>query len=117
MIKYYFPGKKSASSACYTRNLKKYFSPLFILAVYLVAPLLPIAQGITINPRSSLVMNGDITMVINNAPLKNNGVFTASTSTVKFSGNTDTTASYVAGTKTTTFHNLSVVKSSYGVAL
>ncbi|MEJ7587243.1 MAG: T9SS type A sorting domain-containing protein [Ferruginibacter sp.] len=48
---------------------------------------------------------------------QNNGRFTASTSTVKFSGDTDTLVSYIAGNKTTSFHNLSIVKSAYGVAL
>ncbi|MEO5889540.1 MAG: T9SS type A sorting domain-containing protein [Ferruginibacter sp.] len=98
-------------------SIKRSCLYLVTIIICLSCSMLVRAQGITINPRTTLVMNGNITMVINNAPLKNNGAFTASTSTVKFSGNTDTLVSYVAGTKTTSFHNLSIIKSSYGVAL
>ncbi len=90
---------------------------LFILAACLLNAFAATAQGIVINPRSSMVLNGDVTLVINNASLKNDGSFIPTTSTVKFSGNTDTLSSNVNGTNTTIFHNLSIVKSAYGVAL
>jgi hypothetical protein len=66
------------------------------------------AQGITIN--------GSVSMVVNNASLNNNGKFTANTSTVKFTGNTDTASSFVFGKSPTNFYNLTVVKSNYGLA-
>jgi Secretion system C-terminal sorting domain len=96
---------------------KKYFLYPISITLFITASLQVHAQGITINPRSSLVLNGNISLIFNNAPLKNNGTLTASTSTVKFSGNSDTLFTYVAGTKTTTLYNLSIIKSAYGVAL
>ncbi|MEO6721964.1 MAG: T9SS type A sorting domain-containing protein [Ferruginibacter sp.] len=96
---------------------KKFLLYLLCGMFCVVAGLSAHAQSLTINPRSSLVLNGNITLVINNAALKNNGTFTASTSTVKFSGNSDTVNSYVSGVQKTTFHNLSIIKAAYGVAL
>ena len=90
---------------------------LFLTILYAISSLKVVGQGVTINPRTNLVMHGNITLVVNNAALQNNGTFTASTGTVKFSGKTDTLISYVGGSQPTTFHNLSIVKSAYGVAL
>lgn len=75
------------------------------------------AQQIVINPRSSMVLNGNVSLVINNAAFQNNGTFAAGESTVNFSGHNDTTISYVSGKNSTTFNNLSVSKSANGVAL
>ena len=75
------------------------------------------AQEITITPGTNLVLNGSVFLVVNNAALKNNGAFIASASTVNFSGHRDTLISYLAGTSSTIFNNLSVTKSAYGVAL
>ncbi|MEP7143432.1 MAG: T9SS type A sorting domain-containing protein [Ferruginibacter sp.] len=117
MIKFYSPLNAIAVFIGSALWFKKYFLCLINITLCIAGPLFIQAQGITINPRTSLVLNGNITLVINNAPLKNNGTFTASTSTVKFSGNTDTLTAYVAGSKSTTFHNLSIIKSANGVAL
>ena len=75
------------------------------------------AQELTISPRSSLVMNGNVSLVVNNAAFINNGSFNAGTGTVHFKGHNDTTVSYVSGSNSTTFYNLSITKSSYGLAL
>lgn len=75
------------------------------------------AQEITITPGTNLVLNGSVFLVVNNAALKNNGAFVASASTVNFTGHLDTLISYLAGGSSTTFNNLSVTKSAYGVAL
>ena len=75
------------------------------------------AQELTIYPGSNMVLNGNVSLVVNNAALKNNGTFAAGSSTVTFSGNNDTLVSYLAGNSSTTFNNLSVSKAAYGVAL
>lgn len=90
---------------------------LFILVVFLLHSAFTAAQGIVINPRSSMVLNGDVTLVINNGSLKNDGSLIPTTSTVKFSGDTDTLTSNVNGSNKTIFHNLSIEKSAYGVSL
>jgi hypothetical protein len=75
------------------------------------------AQQITINPRSSLILNGSVSLIINNAAFQNNGTFSAGGSTVNFSGQNDTLVSYVSGNNASTFNNLSVSKSAYGITL
>ncbi len=75
------------------------------------------AQQIVINPRSNLILNGNVALVVNNAAFQNNGTFSAGKSTVTFSGYTDTLTSYVSGSNPTVFNNLSVAKPAYGVAL
>ena len=64
------------------------------------------AKGITVNTGAQLITNGAVQLVINNAAFVNNGTFSESLSTVKLSGNVDTTQSYFGG-NTTTFYNLS----------
>lgn len=75
------------------------------------------AQEITINPRSRMVLNGAVFLVVNNMAFQNNGSFAAGKSTVNFRGHRDTLVSYVSGSNSTTFNNLSISKSAYGVAL
>jgi len=77
------------------------------------------AQQLEINPRSSMVLNGSVSLVVNNAAFNNKGNFVAGTgnSTVAFSGHNDTLVSYVAGSNTTTFNNLTVSKTAHGLAL
>ncbi|MCY7292399.1 MAG: hypothetical protein LH615_09480, partial [Ferruginibacter sp.] len=75
------------------------------------------AQGIIIKSGSNLVLKGNVSLVINNAALHNNGIFTEGESTVKFAGHLDTTIAKVAGSQITTFYNLSVTKSAYGISL
>ncbi|MEP7142744.1 MAG: T9SS type A sorting domain-containing protein [Ferruginibacter sp.] len=75
------------------------------------------AQQIIITPGTNLILNGNVSLVLNNAALQNDGAFAAGTSTVNFIGHKDSSASYIAGSSTTTFNNLSVSKSASGVAL
>lgn len=75
------------------------------------------AQQLTINERSSLVMNGAVSLVVNNASLVNNGQFAAGNGEVKFTGNNDTTASNLAGNSATIFYDLTVNKTANGVAI
>lgn len=75
------------------------------------------AQQLTINPRSSLVLNGSVSLVINNSAFQNYGTFSAGASTVSFTGHNDTLVSYVNGNQASEFNNLSISKSANGVAL
>ncbi|CAN5662767.1 hypothetical protein BH11BAC3_BH11BAC3_20880 [soil metagenome] len=113
-MKHFYTTSKATNNS-FTFNTTALF--LLILVVNLLNTFTTTAQGITINPRSSMVLNGEVTLVINNGSLKNDGVLIPTTSTVKFSGDTDTLTSNVNGSNKTIFHNLSIVKSSYGVAL
>lgn len=108
-IKLLAPGRKLTSLEYFV------FVSLFITVNGAATTL--IAQEITINPRSNLVLNGNVSLVINNAAFQNNGLFSAGNSTVSFSGHNDTLVSYVSGANSTTFNNLSVSKTAYGVAL
>jgi hypothetical protein len=75
------------------------------------------AQEMKIYSGCNLVANGNVFIVVNNTAFKNNGTFTAGSGTVSFTGNGDTTASYISGTSTTNFNNLTVDKSAYGTAM
>lgn len=75
------------------------------------------AQEFKIYPGCNVVLNGNVQVVVNNTALKNNGIFSAGSSTVHFTGSNDTTASYLSGTSYTRFYNLTINKSSYGTAL
>lgn len=113
-MKHYYTTSKATNNG-FAFNTTGLF--LLILVVNLLNTFTTAAQGIIINPRSSMVLNGGVTLVINNGSLKNDGALIPTTSTVKFSGDTDTLTSNVNGSNKTIFHNLSIVKSSYGVAL
>ncbi len=75
------------------------------------------AQEIKIYPGLNVVMSGNVYLVANNIAFKNNGTFSAGTSTFKLIGNQDTTVAYISGTNSTSLYNLTVDKSAYGVAL
>lgn len=117
MTNFYATPTAIALSQNYALQLKRRFIFLTCVSICLAASLLVNAQSITINSRASLVMNGNVTLVVRNASFNNNGNFNAGAGTVNFSGHKDTLASYVSGNRTTTFHNLSVAKSAFGVAL
>ncbi|MEO5893037.1 MAG: T9SS type A sorting domain-containing protein [Ferruginibacter sp.] len=72
---------------------------------------------VTITPGTNLVLNGNVSLVLNNSALENNGKFAAGSSTVDFSGYNDTMVSYISGRNATTFNNLSVSKPAFGIAL
>jgi hypothetical protein len=59
------------------------------------------AQYIIINPRSQLIMNGAVYLVVKNAALINNGIIADSLGTVQFNGHKDTAFSYLSGTQAT----------------
>ncbi|MEO7767665.1 MAG: T9SS type A sorting domain-containing protein, partial [Ferruginibacter sp.] len=112
---FYLPAKPILPSVLIT-----FFGKGFLLLIVLIiggiqSPL--VAQQIAIGKRSALVLNGNVSLVINNAAFQNNGNFAAGSSTVKLTGHNDTTVSYVTGTQSTTFNNLSISKTAYGVAL
>ena len=74
-------------------------------------------QELKIYSGCNFVSNGNVFVVVNNTAFKNNGTFTAGTGTVSFTGNQDTTTSYISGTSATTFNNLTIDKSAYGTAM
>ena len=96
-----------------TVPVKKIFTCAFVMIMVLHSA----AQECKIYSGTNLVMNGAVYFVINNTAFKNNGTFTASTSNVSFTGNTDTTIAYISGTSNTRFYNLTLDKSAYGVAV
>ncbi|MDB5202314.1 MAG: type sorting protein [Ferruginibacter sp.] len=75
------------------------------------------AQEVVISAGAYMVANGRPSLVINNAALKNSGTFTAAQSTVRFSGNSDTTISFISGSSKTTFYNLITNNSTFGLAM
>ncbi|CAN5535679.1 hypothetical protein BH11BAC3_BH11BAC3_18110 [soil metagenome] len=95
-----------------------YFSKNVVLSLMLVVALISsaVAQKLNITEGSNLVLNGSVSLVLNNTAFQNNGTFSAGKSTVIFSGHNDTLKSYVAGNSITTFRNVSVSKSDKGVA-
>src|SRR5258708_2404503 len=87
---------------------------------YFIAALLPLgtwAQGITITPGASLVMNGSALLTLQDAGLTNNGNLSAGNSTILFSGTTATANSFIGGSSSTVFNNITINKSSNGVLL
>jgi hypothetical protein len=74
-------------------------------------------KQLNITPGGYLVLNGNVALVTNNAAINNNGTIGPGSSTFYFTGNSDTTLSYITGTSTTTCTNLTVNKSTYGVAI
>lgn len=75
------------------------------------------AQGIIISSGTNLVANGNIHIVINNAGLKNDGIFTVGSSTLSFTGNTGTSNSFIAGSAAVNLYNLTLNKSANGLQL
>lgn len=88
------------------------FKKSILILIIVCSKFLAAAQEVAINDRSFLVMNGNVSLVVNNAALKNNGNFSAGTGTVKFTGSQDTTNSYLTGQNSTVFYNLTVDNSS-----
>ncbi len=88
------------------------FKKSILILIIICSKFLAAAQEVAINDRSFLVMNGNVSLVVNNAALRNNGNFSAGTGTVKFTGNQDTTNSYLTGQNGIVFYNLTVDNSS-----
>ncbi len=74
------------------------------------------AQGLVITSGAKLVANGDVKLVLNDAGITSNGTIIPSTSTFIFSGSSAGT-SFVAGSATSSFYNLTMNKTANGLQL
>jgi hypothetical protein len=91
---------------------------LLVILVAIVQPLYTFSQGgIKIESGAYLVSNSTANIVVNNAGITNDGVFTAASGTVIFTGNTATANSFIAGSASTNFYDLVLNKSSNGLLL
>lgn len=90
---------------------------LFYCWALLLLGLVASAQEMNIYPGCNFILQGNINVVVNNTAFKNNGSFSAGSSTVSFTGNADTTASYINGTGNIKFYNLTLDNASYGTAV
>jgi hypothetical protein len=88
----------------------------FLLAS-LIFPLLSSAQGLQSTSGTYMTSVGPVYIVINNAGFRNDGTFTDAGGTVTFTGTTATTNSFIQGTGTTVFNNLTLNKTSNGILL
>jgi hypothetical protein len=75
------------------------------------------AQGIKISSGTSLVVNGSTYLVLTNTGLTNNGQFLPGNGTVVFTGNSVTSGSFINGSSTPGFYNLTLNKSANGMQL
>ncbi|MEO7310433.1 MAG: hypothetical protein ABIX01_08555 [Chitinophagaceae bacterium] len=75
------------------------------------------AQEVKLYSGCNVVLNGSVYVVVNNTAFSNNGVFSAGASTVVFTGTVDTAVANISGTSNTIFNNLTLNKSSFGLAL
>lgn len=90
---------------------------LLLILIIIVSIGFANSQSLTISGNSKLVMRGNVTLVVRNAALINNGTITDSAGTVQFSGDKDTTFSYLGGSSSTSLHNLSINKGGFGTAI
>src|ERR1700743_2255889 len=90
---------------------------VLLLCSFLITSINVDAQVLTMTPGSHFVVNGNSTVIMNNAALKNNGTFSSGTGTVTFTGYSDTSISYISGDSTTTLNNFTVSKAAHGVAV
>lgn len=75
------------------------------------------AQGIKIVSGSYVVVNSSAKIVISNTGFTNNGTFQSGSGDVVFTGNSATANSFIDGSSTTGFYNLTLNKSSNGMQL
>lgn len=87
------------------------------ILLFAFASSLASAQSLTINGNSKLIMKGNVSLVIRNAALINNGTLTDSAGTIQFSGDKDTTFSFVDGSSPTSVYNLHINKGGFGTAM
>lgn len=98
--------------------MKTYLSILYsLLTTLLFAPMCSRAQGIINTSGANLVVNGAVSIVVNDGGFTNDGTFTKSTGSVVFTGSTATANSFIAGTAATDFYNLTLNKSVNGLQL
>lgn len=83
----------------------------------LLLPAVLQAQGLYLTSGSQLVSSGTPSLVINNGGLRNEGTFTEAGSTLAFTGNCATSASFISGAGTMTLKNLELRKSANGMQL
>ncbi|MEJ7588612.1 MAG: hypothetical protein WKI04_13710 [Ferruginibacter sp.] len=75
------------------------------------------AQEVKMYAGCNVVLTGNIYLVVNNTAFKNDGTFVAGSSTVKFVGSNDTTIAHIDGNSNTTFNNLMLTKTAFGIAI
>lgn len=66
------------------------------------------AQGLYIGPSANLVANGNVSIVLNNTGLINNGNFDAGNSTVRVTGDLTTGQSVLGGSSLTSFNHVTI---------
>lgn len=98
--------------------LSKYIKGISVAAVLLLTGLqAAYSQGLYITNGSRLVGNGTVKIVLNNCGFTNNGTFTPGSSEVVFTGGNSTSGSFIAGTASTSFYNLTLNKTANGIQL
>lgn len=75
------------------------------------------AQQLYLKPGVKFVLNGNIALVLNDAAINNNGTIDPGSSTVHFTGYSDTAISNITGASNTILTNLRVNKQAFGVAI
>lgn len=89
-----------------------------LIAVALLLSYESKSQGGIVNTSGThLVANGSVQVVFNNAGLKNDGNFSAASSTLSFTGNTSTANSFLSGTGPINLYNLTLNKTTNGIQL
>jgi hypothetical protein len=92
-------------------------STLVLPIAFLLIPFVSFSQNLYISAGTQLVINGTAHLVMNNTAFTNNGIFSASSGTVVFTGNAATVNSFIGGSSTTSFNHLSINKSANHVQL
>jgi hypothetical protein len=93
------------------------FKKIALFTAFFLPILACTAQELKIYSGCNFVAQGNVNVVLTNTAFKNDGTFAASTSTVSFRGDSDTTISYIDGTSNTRFYNLTLNKTLYGTAV
>jgi Secretion system C-terminal sorting domain len=97
-----------------TINLK--YTTVLYIPLLLCASVIH-AQGIHIEAGASFVINGNASLVLNDAGITNNGTLDAGTGTILFKGSAATAGSFISGAGSSSFYNLSLDKSANGIQL
>jgi hypothetical protein len=93
------------------RNTLFLFHAFTIISIFNLS-----AQVLTLAPGSHFVIEGNTSLVLNNAAINNNGSFMPGSGTVYFTGGGDTTLSFIKGNSISCFNNLLINKTANGVA-
>lgn len=97
------------------KTILKHTAPVCILLLMLHTAVK--CQGILIESGGNVVNTGAPFIVINNGGFTNNGIFTPATGTLSFAGTAATAASFINGSSTSSFYNLSLDKTVNGIQL